>query len=81
MDDGNSTPPPKISDKKVDEINRRIEFERSFHLSSWATHVESNFSREQTWSAFGVDFAQYGIKLLATLNGGAIFLSLQASNS
>ncbi len=73
MPDGAYEIPPSLSDDELNEATRRYEFERQYYSARWATFVEPNFSREQEWSKFAIDFATFGVKSLTTLNGGAIF--------
>lgn len=74
MPDGACEIPPPLSEDELNEATRRHEFERQYYSARWATFVEPNFSREQEWSKFAIDFATFGVKSLTTLNGGAILL-------
>jgi hypothetical protein len=80
MADGNFEIPPQLCQEDIDEIERRIQSERLSHNSGWAAFVEPSLSREQEWNKSAIDFANYGVKLLTTLNGGAIAFSVTAAS-
>jgi hypothetical protein len=80
MADGNIEIPPQLSQVEIDELERRIQNERISYNSGWAAFVEPNLSREQAWNQSAIDFTNYGVKLLTTLNGGAIAFSITAAS-